>query len=97
MPDSSYPTLQRITKGGLLHLFLLAWYPFRRRDGEVVALMLTIYPVARFLVEAIRTDEPKIFAHMTISQNISLVLLAGAVALWVYVLRQPRGTAWPAT
>jgi phosphatidylglycerol:prolipoprotein diacylglycerol transferase len=93
-----HPTqLYSAIKGMLLCMFLLAWYPFRRRDGEVVALMLTIYPVARYLVEAIRTDEPKIFANMTISQNISLVLLAGAVGLWVYVLRQPRGTAWPAS
>lgn len=91
-----HPTqLYSAIKATLLCLFLLAWYPFRRRDGEVVALMLTIYPVARFLVEAIRTDEPKVFFGMSISQTISIALLAAAVGLWVYVLRQRPGTAWP--
>lgn len=93
-----HPTqLYASIKATLICLFLLAWYPFRRRDGEVVALMLTIYPVARFLIEAIRTDEPKIFFGMSISQTISLALMAGAVGLWVYVLRQPPGTVWPRT
>ena len=36
-----------------VHAALLSWvlwsfYPFRRRDGEVTALMLTIYPISRF-------------------------------------------------
>ena len=29
----------------LICLFLWAYYPFRRRDGEVLALLVTIYPV----------------------------------------------------
>ena len=41
----------------LLCFFLLAFEPFKRHDGMVFALMLTIYPMARFLLEIIRTDE----------------------------------------
>jgi phosphatidylglycerol:prolipoprotein diacylglycerol transferase len=73
-----------------LFFFLWAYYPFRRRDGEVFALLLTIYPMTRFLLEIIRQDEPAVFATgMTISQNISLLMLAGVAGLWIYILRQP--------
>lgn len=81
----------------LLCLFLLAYYPYRRRDGEVFALLATIHPIARFLQEIVRIDEKAVFnTGLSISQNISLVMLAGAVALWIYLLRQPRRTVWPA-
>lgn len=75
----------------LITLLLLAWYPFRRRDGEVTALMLTIYPITRFLEEIIRVDEmPQFGTGMSISQNISILMLAATVVLWVIVVRQPR-------
>jgi phosphatidylglycerol:prolipoprotein diacylglycerol transferase len=75
----------------LIALFLLAWYPFRRHNGELVALMLTIYPITRFLEEIIRTDESAIFGTgMSISQNVSLLLLVAAVALWIFVVKSPK-------
>jgi phosphatidylglycerol:prolipoprotein diacylglycerol transferase len=80
----------------LLSWLLWSYYPFRRRDGECIAILLTIHPVTRFLLEIIRTDEPEVFGTgLSISQNIGLVLLACAAFLWWYVLRQPRGVAWP--
>ena len=80
----------------LLCLLLLAYEPFSRRDGELFALMLSVYPVARFLLEMIRTDESPVFAGLTISQNISLLLLICGAGLWVYILRQPPGKAFGA-
>jgi phosphatidylglycerol:prolipoprotein diacylglycerol transferase len=81
---------------GILAWLLWSYYPLRRRDGELVALMLTIHPVTRFLLEVIRTDEQAVFGTgMSISQNISLLLLAVAGALWWYMSKQPRGVAWP--
>jgi phosphatidylglycerol:prolipoprotein diacylglycerol transferase len=75
----------------LLTLFLLGWYPFRRHEGEVTALMISIYPLIRILEESIRTDEPLIGrTGMTISQNVSVLLAVAAVALWIFVLRSPR-------
>lgn len=75
----------------LLTLLLLAWYPFRRHAGEVTALMITIYPISRFLQEIIRTDEMPVFGTgMSISQNISILLLVAAAALWIVVLKSPR-------
>lgn len=82
---------------GLIAWFLWAYYPHRRRDGEVFALMLTIYPVSRFLEEIIRTDEPAVFGTgLSISQNISLGIVVVVLGLWIYILRQPRGVVWPA-
>ncbi|MCH2113508.1 MAG: prolipoprotein diacylglyceryl transferase [Pirellulales bacterium] len=79
---------------GFLAWMLGTFYPFRRRDGEVAALMLTIYPISRFLLEIIRTDESAVFGTgLSISQNISLVLLAGALVFWVYLRRQEPGRA----
>ena len=81
----------------LLVLLLLAYTPFRQRDGEVTALLLTLHPISRFLLEIIRVDEHDVFnTSMSISQNISLGLLLGAVVLWLYLMRRPRGLAWPA-
>lgn len=81
----------------LLSLLLTAYYPFRRRDGEVVALMLTIHPISRYLLEVIRIDETPVFGtDWSISQNLSLLILVAAILFWIYLLLQPRGTAWPA-
>ncbi len=75
----------------LITFVLLAWYPFRRHNGEIVALMMTIYSITRFLEEIIRIDETSVFGTgLSISQNVSLLVLAGSVALWIYILRQPR-------
>jgi phosphatidylglycerol:prolipoprotein diacylglycerol transferase len=80
----------------LLCLFLLAYYPYRRRDGELLALTLTLHPISRFLLEIIRVDESAVFStSMSISQNISVALLVGAVLLWIYLLRQPRHVVFP--
>lgn len=79
--------------GFLLCLLLVAYTPMRRHDGEVIALLATLYPITRFLLEMIRTDEPGVWiTGLTISQNISLFLFLGSIALWVYILSQPRGT-----
>ena len=81
---------------GLLALVLWFFYPFRRRDGEVFALLITVHPVSRFLLEIIRGDEPGLFdTELTIAQWTSLGILAAGVALWWYIERQPAGTAFP--
>jgi phosphatidylglycerol---prolipoprotein diacylglyceryl transferase len=82
---------------GLLAWFLSAYYPFRRRDGEVIALLLTIHPISRFMLEIIRTDEPAVWGTgLSISQNISILIFVVAVGLWIYLLKEPRRVAWSA-
>ena len=70
--------------------FLLAAAPFCHRDGMLFALLLSIYPLTRFLLEAIRTDEAAVFdTGLSISQNVSIVLFATVIGLWIWVLRRP--------
>jgi len=81
----------------LLCLFLIAYYPYRQHDGEVTALTLTLHPISRFLLEIIRTDEGPVFGTgLSISQNISLMVLVVGVGIWIYILRRPSGPVWPA-
>jgi phosphatidylglycerol:prolipoprotein diacylglycerol transferase len=81
---------------GLLALVLWLYYPYRRKDGEVFALLVTLHPISRFFLEMIRSDEPGRFGtELTISQWLSLAILAAAGVLWWYVERQPRSTHSP--
>ncbi len=91
-----HPTqLYSAVNAALLGWFLWSYYPARRRDGEVFALMITIYPIARFLLEMIRVDETSFLGtRLSISQNVSLLLLAAVGALWVYLSRRPRTRAF---
>jgi phosphatidylglycerol---prolipoprotein diacylglyceryl transferase len=88
-PTQIYSTID----GLVICLFLLAVYPYRRRDGETAAWLLTLYPTTRFLMEMIRTDEPGMFGTgLTISQLVSLGVLACAAALWIYLRSRPTGS-----
>lgn len=76
---------------GLLALLAVLYTPLARRDGAVFALVLTLHPVSRILLEAIRVDEPPALGTwLSISQLMSLGLLALAGLLWWWVLRGPR-------
>ncbi|MBN2023829.1 MAG: prolipoprotein diacylglyceryl transferase [Pirellulales bacterium] len=71
-------------------LFLLACEPFCRRDGQLFAILLTLYPITRFILEIIRTDEHAVFdTSLSISQNVSILVLVGIVVFWIFVFRQP--------
>lgn len=87
-----HPTQIYSAINGLV-FFFFAWtyFPFRRRDGQVFATLLTLFPITRFLMEIIRIDEPHAFwLGMTISQLISVLLIAASVPFWYWVLRQPK-------
>ncbi|MDA1054145.1 MAG: prolipoprotein diacylglyceryl transferase [Planctomycetota bacterium] len=74
-------------------LCLVVWfaYPFRRRHGDILLLLFGLYSITRFLLEAIRTDEGgQLGTSFTISQLVSLGVLALCVGLWLVLLRQPR-------
>jgi prolipoprotein diacylglyceryltransferase len=90
-PTQLYSTIDAL----ILCFLMLAYDPFRRRDGELTALMMTVEPITRFLVEDIRTDEMPIWGtRYTISQNVSLAFLAIAICLWIYILRRPAKLAF---
>jgi phosphatidylglycerol:prolipoprotein diacylglycerol transferase len=77
----------------LVVLALLAYFPYRRRTGEIMALLMILYPMTRWPIEALRADEPAVFAGMTWSQNISVALLAGGLAVWFGLGRRRRALA----
>ncbi len=91
-PTQLYSTIN----GVVLFLFLWSYFPYRRRDGEVAALLMTLYPITRFLLEIIRTDEPPQWGTgLTVSQIISLLILSGAAVLWAYILTSRRNLSSP--
>lgn len=94
-PERSLPVhptqIYSAINGLLFFFFAWAYFPFRRRDGQVFATLLTLFPITRFLMEIIRIDEPHAFwLGMTISQLISVLLIVASVPFWIWVLRQPK-------
>ena len=94
LPAESLPTrpvqIYSAINAAVLCLLLIAWHPYRRRDGELILVLLTLYPITRFLLELIRTDEPGRFGTaLTISQWVSLGIVSIAVVLWVTLWRRP--------
>jgi len=70
--------------GLLICAVLLVYWRWRRRPGEVFALMGCLYSVARFINENLRHDTPPMLFGMSISQVISvIVFVVGAVAIVV--------------
>ncbi len=92
-----HPTqLYSALDSGLLALLLWTLYPFRRKDGEIFAILITLHPITRILLEAIRDDEQGQFGtNLTISQWISIGFLMLAAGFWYYVEKQPGVTALP--
>jgi phosphatidylglycerol:prolipoprotein diacylglycerol transferase len=86
-----HPTQLYAALDGLLLLALLtAYFPLRRRDGEVMALLMITYPVTRFLNECLRGDEGAIFAGLSAAQLISVGLFLAGLVTCGYLARQPR-------
>jgi phosphatidylglycerol:prolipoprotein diacylglycerol transferase len=86
-PKQLYAALAGLALLGLLS----AYYPRRRRDGEVMALLMITYPVTRFFTEFFRGDAGGLYAGLTISQYISIGLLACGLVAWHRLSRLPVG------
>ncbi len=85
-----HPTQLYSTVDGLILFALLnAYFPLRRRDGQVMGLLMLTYPISRFLVEYLRSDEGAFALGLTISQLISLGVFAGGLLFWAYLNRLP--------
>jgi phosphatidylglycerol:prolipoprotein diacylglycerol transferase len=81
-----YPTqLYEAISMFLLFLLLLAYYPFRRHDGQVMALLMMGYAVHRALNEVLRDDpRPEGFEKYT-----SWFLFAAGLVLWLWLWSRP--------
>ena len=95
-----YPTqLYETVSMGLLILLLLAYYPYRRHDGQLMVLLMLGYAVHRFINESLRI-EPSVGLGLTLSQWGSVVIFVAAVGIELYLWRTMpsrwKGTAPPA-
>jgi prolipoprotein diacylglyceryltransferase len=81
-PTQLYETVSMV----LLILLLLAYYPYRRHDGQLMVLLMVGYAVHRFINESLRI-EPTIGLGLTLSQWGSVVIFAAAVAIEAYLWR----------
>ncbi len=86
-----HPTQIYSSIDGFMIAFITAWYFWhRRRNGEVLAVALVIYPVTRFCIELLRADEVgKFGTTLTISQWISIALFLINIAFMIYLSRRP--------
>jgi prolipoprotein diacylglyceryltransferase len=81
-PTQLYETLSMV----LLIFLLLAYYPFRRHDGQLLILCMLGYAIHRFINESIRI-EPSYALGLTLSQWGSVVIAAAALGLEAYLWR----------
>ncbi len=60
------------------------------KPGSTFALALILYGIARFIIECLRDDNPFEFDGLTISQNISIVMIVlGVVLMFVFERIKP--------
>ncbi len=87
-PTQPYSTITAL----LIALFLNALYWRRKRDGQVICTLLLIQPLARWLLEVIRADNPVDTVGMfTISQFLAVCMtLLGLIGLLVLRRMPPR-------
>jgi phosphatidylglycerol:prolipoprotein diacylglycerol transferase len=89
-PNAVHPTQ---IYDSLLNLILwcgLAWlYRRKKFDGQVFAVYLMAYAVTRSTVEFFRGDYPNV-GLMTPAQLLSIPIMAGGIALYLYLSRNGR-------
>ncbi len=81
-PTQLYETVSMV----LLILLLLAYYPYRRHDGQLMVLLMIGYAVHRFINESLRI-EPSYSGGLTLSQWGSVIVLTLAVVIEIYLWR----------
>ena len=84
---------------GLFNALVLAgllwfFYRLRRREGQVFALLVVLYPITRFVLEAIRDDNAHnllkgVFTH---NQYTSMVLTTIGIVMWLLLRWLPAST-----
>jgi phosphatidylglycerol:prolipoprotein diacylglycerol transferase len=91
-PTQVYESISMV----LLLLVLLAYFPLRRHDGELMVLFILGYSVHRFLNEMLRNDTDPVLGNLTLSQVGSIFFLVVGLGLAIWLWRQPA-QYYPAT
>ncbi len=93
-PTQLYSSVNAFVLAGLL---CLVWLKIgRQKPGVVMSLMLILYGINRFVLEAIRDDNPfedawwAIYKGGTVSQNISIYMLLAGIIMLVIFARQKQ-------
>jgi len=86
-PAQIYSSLTALALCLILTLVITRYYRFR---GQVFFLMLVLYGVARFFLEAIRNSSPLEFNGLTISQNLSILSILGGLLLLAILRKKNR-------
>lgn len=81
--------LYAVLDGFLILAVLSVYYPRRKRDGEVMAVLMLTYSVTRFVMETLRADEGAILLGLTLSQSISVAVFLGGLALRSWLASRP--------
>ncbi len=85
-----HPTqLYEVVSMALLFLVLTAYFPLRRRPGQVMAVLMIGYGVHRYLNELLR-DDPR---PQGLESYTSIVLVVAGIALWTYLQVQAEKKA----
>lgn len=79
-PTQLYETVSMV----LLILVLLAFYPYRRHDGQLIVVLMIGYAIHRFINESLRI-EPSYNGGLTLSQWGSVLVFVAAVAMETYL------------
>lgn len=88
---------------GIINALLLSWLLLellhrRKRHGVVFAVLCTVYPLTRMILELVRVDNPHDSAGLTVSQAVSVGMFLFGVALLLYLRtlpeRSPRAVAY---
>ena len=88
---SLHPTQIYSSIDGFIIAGITAWYfGHRRRNGEVLAVALLIYPVTRFCMELLRADEVgQLKTNLTTAQLVSISLFVVNLIFMAYLARRP--------
>ncbi len=77
----------------LAALFLAMVFRIRKRHGMVMAIGLMTYPWTRIILELIRVDNPQDSFGLTISQFLSLLMIASGVLMFIALRYLPAQAA----
>jgi len=79
----------------LIAALLSVFFRHRRREGQVFAVLLIVYPITRFLLEGIRSDTTLHFG-MTHNQYTSLATVAAGLIMLFVISKLPAsaGATW---
>lgn len=82
--------------GPILLAWLLNAYFYRRtRHGSVFALAMILYGIERFIEEMVRSDNPVDTFGLTVSQGISVAVVAGGLLWWLILKAMPLRSSRP--